>query len=101
MPIVKTHGRSPCPVLLGRTAPHLLPVRPLFPYKSAPYPSFLPCHGVRPFAGGCAPSQEPTQQAAQAHGLQRIHLLRPPTLPRFPWMRPSGMACVRSFTLHG
>ena len=86
MPFVDTHGRSPCPVLLGRTAPHLQAHRPLSPYKPDLYVSFMSCHGMRPFTAGCAPCREPARQAVQAHCMQRTHPLRPPALPRFPWM---------------
>ena len=92
MEFVKTHGRSPCPVQLSRTAPHLQAHRPLTDCHSVPYASLLPCQCVRPSAGVCAPCREPP---SSAHGTQRIHLLRPPTLPRFPWMVSSGTVCVR------
>ena len=79
MNFVNTHGRSPCHVLLGRTAPHLQAYRPLLPYCSdlcTIIPSVAVCASVRSrlrtmpraYAVNCAGTRHAAQPpAAPAH----------------------------------
>lgn len=83
---VKTHGRSPCHVQLGRTAPHPLSKSHPTPSGPANYPNKSGGRFVRPFATPPWRYREALSQARSPHCTPMVSPLRPPAPPRFPWM---------------